>query len=199
MNNIDYVIYGVHTVFWWSFVIARMIVKRSAGKGEPPAGPPSTSSRTARWSRALLWFHAVAFGLMYFGIGVGVMGHRVPVWFAGQRIAGSAVILLGAALVAWAVLHFRSWRFRAALDNGHQLATGGPFRIMRHPIYMGLNLLAFGSAIWVPSTVLWVAAAWMAVGSDLRGRAEEKILEERFGAEYRDYCARVRRFIPGIY
>ena len=199
MNNIDYVLYGVHTVFWWSFVIARAIVKRSARAAEPPAEPPSTSARTARWSRALLVFHSVAFGLMYFGIGVAVMGHRVPVWFAGQRIAGSAVILLGAWLVASAVLYFRSWRFRAALDEGHQLATGGPFRFMRHPIYMGLNLLALGSAIWVPSIVLWVSAAWMAVGSDLRGRAEEKILLETFGAAYRDYCGRVRRFIPGIY
>ena len=70
---------------------------------------------------------------------------------------------------------------------------------MRHPIYMGLNLLALGSAIWVPSIVLWIAAAWMAVGSDLRGRAEEEILDETFGAAYREYCGRVRRFIPGIY
>ena len=199
MNNIDYVIYGVHTVFWWSFVIARIIAKRSAGKTETPAASPSTAARTARWSRALLVFHAVAFGLMYFGIGVAVIGHRVPVWFAGQRIAGSVVILLGAWLVASAVLHFRSWRFRAALDKGHQLATGGPFRIMRHPIYMGLNLLALGSAIWVPSIILWVAAAWMAVGSDLRGRAEEKILEETFGVSYREYCRHTRRFVPGIY
>ena len=199
MNNIDYAIYGVHTVFWWSFSIARMIVKRSARKAEPQAGPPSTAAHTARWSRALLWFHSVAFGLMYFGIGVAVVGHRVPAWFAGQRIVGSAAILLGAALAAWAVLHFRSWRFRAALDEGHQLATGGPFRFMRHPIYMGLNLLALGSAIWVPSIVLWISVVLMAIGSDLRGRAEEKILEQTFGAAYRDYCRRVRRFIPGIY
>jgi len=39
----------------------------------------------------------------------------------------------------------------------------------------------------------------MSVGSDLRGRAEERLLEETFGAPYREYCGRVRRFIPGIY
>ena len=32
MNNLDFVIYGVHTVFWWAFVISRWIVTRSAGK-----------------------------------------------------------------------------------------------------------------------------------------------------------------------
>ncbi len=51
--------------------------------------------------------------------------------------------------MVWALDYFRSWRFRAKLDEGHQLATGGPFRLLRHPIYMGLNLLALGSAFWV--------------------------------------------------
>ena len=54
---------------------------------------------------------------------------------ARSRLLMSVVILIGAALVATAVLHFRSWRFRAALSEGHQLATGGPFRILRHPTY----------------------------------------------------------------
>jgi protein-S-isoprenylcysteine O-methyltransferase Ste14 len=123
----------------------------------------------------------------------------VPFWFAGQRIVGTVVILIGAALVATAVLHFSSWRFRAALSEGHQQATGGPFSLLRHPIYMGLNLLALGSAIWVPSIIVWISVVLMSVGSDLRGRAEERLLEETFGAPYREYCGRVRRFIPGIY
>ena len=54
---------------------------------------------------------------------------------------------------------FRSWRFRATLDKGHQLATGGPFSLLRHPIYMGLNLLALGRAIWVPTLTLWIAVS----------------------------------------
>lgn len=80
-----------------------------------------------------------------------------------------------------------------------ELATGGPFRLMRHPIYMGLNLLALGSAIWVPTPTVWVAFALMVTGSDLRGRAEERLLEQAFGRVYREYCARIRRFIPGVY
>ena len=136
---------------------------------------------------------------MYFGIGYAVLLRRVPFWFAGQRLVGSGVILIGAALVAWAVLHFRSWRFRAALSQGHQLASSGPFSLLRHPIYMGLNLLALGSATWVPSTILWASVVLMSVGSDLRGRTEEKLLEVAFGSSYREYCDRVRRFIPGVY
>jgi len=202
MNNLDFFIYGVHTVFWWAFVISRWIVKRSAGKSATPAAPPTSSSgdaRTARWSRALLVFHSTAFGTMYFGIGYAVLRGRVPFWFAGQRIVGTGVIVIGAALVAWAVLHFRSWRFRAALSEAHQLATGGPFSLLRHPIYMGLDLLALGSAIWVPTPTLWIAVLLMAIGSDLRARAEERILEEAFGDSYRGYCRRTPRFLPYVY
>jgi hypothetical protein len=80
-----------------------------------------------------------------------------------------------------ALVFFRSWRFHAKLDEGHQLATGGPFRLVRHPIYAGLNLLALGSAIWAPSPIIWAGFALIAIGSDLRARSEEKLLERAFG------------------
>ena len=63
----------------------------------------------------------------------------------------------------------------------------------------GLDLLALGSALWIPSVTMWVAFALMAIGSDLRGRAEERLLELGFGETYRDYCRRTSRFVPGVY
>ena len=136
---------------------------------------------------------------MYFGIGYAVIPGRVPNWFPGQRVAGTLVIAGGAALMVWALVYFRSWRFRAAVEKGHELATGGPFRILRHPIYMGLNLLALGSALWVPTAIVWAAFVLMAIGSDLRARAEEILLKQAFDPAYGEYCARTRRFVPGIY
>jgi protein-S-isoprenylcysteine O-methyltransferase Ste14 len=70
---------------------------------------------------------------------------------------------------------------------------------VRHPIYAGLDLLALGSALWIPSVTMWVAFVLMAIGSDLRGRAEERLLELGFGETYRDYCRRTSRFVPGVY
>ena len=101
--------------------------------------------------------------------------------------------------MAWALVYFRSWRFRAKLDERHQLATGGPFRIVRHPIYMGLNMLALGTALWVPTAIVWAGCVLMAIGSDLRARAEETLLASAFGPVYHEYRKRTRRFVPGIY
>src|SRR5712692_8532557 len=199
--KLDFQIYTMHWVFWGAFGFTRVILRRrdrNAGRAAGTA-PTSQQETTAPFSRALLVFHALAFALMYLGISIAVIPGRVPNWFPGQRVAGTLVIVAGAALMVWALVYFRSWRFRATVDKGHELATGGPFRILRHPIYMGLNLLALGTALWVPTAIVWAAFVLMAMGSDLRARAEETILRQAFGSSYDEYCARTRRFVPGIY
>lgn len=201
MANIDFFIYTVHAGFWLAFVVTRVTLHRLGRSKDSTteSGGDSPKETAAPFSRALVAFHALVFAMMYVGIGIAVIPHRVPAWFTGQRIIGSVVIAGGAALVVSALIYFRSWRFRAAVDTHHQLATGGPFRLLRHPIYMGLNLLALGSAIWVPTPVVWAAFVLMAIGSDLRARAEEALLMQVFGSTYREYTARTRRFVPGIY
>lgn len=202
MTNIDYFVYAMHTVFWWSFGITRMVLRRRDrhdAKRADAVTVPEGQEQEAPHSRLLLGFHMLAFAMMYFGLGNAVIPARVPIWFDGQRVVGSLVIAVGAALSSSALVYFRSWRFRAALDQDHELATAGPFRVIRHPIYMALNLLALGSAIWVPTPVMWASVVLMIVGSDLRARAEETLLEKAFGQAYVGYRARTRRFVPFIY
>jgi protein-S-isoprenylcysteine O-methyltransferase Ste14 len=200
-EQLDYFLYTVHSAFWMAFVLTLFILRRrdkDAGRASG-AARAAQPEKTAPFSRALVAFHGCAFGLMYFGMGAAIIPGQVPFWFRGQRVAGTLAIAAGAALVVWALVHFRSWRFRAKLDSVHQLATEGPFRFLRHPIYMGLNLLALGSALWVPTAALWVAFLLMTIGGDLRARAEEKLLEQVFGSRYREYQAQTPRFVPGVY
>ena len=201
MPNRDLALYAWHWVFFGAFGLTRVILRvldrdRTAASETAPA---SQQEHVAPFSRTLVAFHGLGFFVMYFGIGMAVFSRRVPVWFHGQRMAGALVIAGATVLVVWALVSFRSWRFRAKLDDGHQLATGGPFRVVRHPIYMGLTLLALGSAIWVPTPIMWAGFVLMAIGGDLRARAEETLLDRAFGGAYREYCARTWRFVPGIY
>ena len=201
----DIYLYTLHLVFWATFVLTRIFVR---ARGAAPLSPITTNTippavpaplATARFSRLAFVPHLIAFALLYIGIDKAVFHRRVPEWFAGQRIVGALIIVAGAALAVSALLSFRSWRLRAQLDANHQLATGGPFRYLRNPIYMALNLLALGSAIWIPSTTIWVATLLMCIGSDVRARVEESVLRATFGEEYRAYAAKTRRFVPGIY
>jgi len=196
----DLAIYAVHAACGLAFALTRWYARSSPAHG--PAAPveaQAPATVTSPWSRTLVGLHSLAFGLMYFGIGNSVIPHRVPRWFAGQQIVGTLIIATGAFMGCWSLLHFRSWRFRARIEQGHRLATGGPFAIVRHPIYLGLGLMAIGSAVWVPTPSLWIAAVLMVVVCDLRARAEEAVLELAFGDEYRAYRQRTRRFLPGIY
>jgi len=201
----DIYIYALHVAFWATFVLTRVLVR---ARGVTPPSPLSTNIvppvvpapvATARFSRLAFVPHLIAFAFLYTGIDNAVFHRRVPEWFAGQRIVGSLIILASAVLADSALIYFRSWRVRAQIEANHQLATGGPFRYLRNPIYMALNLLAIGSAIWIPTTTVWIAVALMCIGSDVRARVEEGVLRETFGEEYRAYAARTRRFIPGIY
>jgi protein-S-isoprenylcysteine O-methyltransferase Ste14 len=203
MGHRDLLIYAVHAGFWASFGVAHVMTSRrsSPSPSRTARDTPATNERetVAPLAKRLVALHAVAFGIMYMGLGSAAIGNRVPEWFTGQRLVGTAIIAIGAAIASWARVWFHSWRFQAKLDAGHQLATGGPFRFMRHPIYMGLNLLALGTAVWIPTVSCWIGFVLMVIGSDLRGRTEEKVLSEAFGARYSNYCAVTRRFIPMIY
>ena len=201
MPSLDFHLFTLHWLFWGAFGLTRVIVRSRDRKRDSAAdaAPSSQQEAAAPFSRALVALHGLAFGVTYFGICNAVIPGHVPIWFPGQRLVGALVIAAGAGLMCSALVSFRSWRFTATLDKGHQLATGGPFRIVRHPIYMGLNLLALGSAVWVPTPIVWAAFVLMVIGSDLRARAEEALLLRVFGQPYRDYCARTRRFVPGVY
>ncbi len=195
--NLDFVLYGVHAAFWIAFGIARRL--RGSEAAASGSGTATTERATASFSRTTLAIHFLAFAAMYAGIGRAVFPDCVAHWFIGQRLLGTIIMAAGAWLACWSLLFFRSWRFRAAVEAGHELATDGPYAVVRHPIYAGLNLLALGTAVWAPNMLTWAAVVLMVVGSDLRGRAEEGVLRRAFGLEYDRYCARTRRFLPRIY
>lgn len=207
MQVFDFRIYALHGVFWLAFAVgdlaARSRSRRASSAPAAPAGSGSANGPPLEAPRAglLVAVHMVAFALMYTGIGDVVFGGRTSDSPAlpPRSVAGALLILGGGALVGWARLAFASWRFRARLDAGHQLATSGPFRFVRHPIYAGLDLLAIGTVLWMPTTLTILGALAMALGGDLRARAEEPLLEHAFGDRYRDYRHRTSRFIPGVY
>jgi protein-S-isoprenylcysteine O-methyltransferase Ste14 len=190
----DVTLYVFHALFWGTFLPRGLaaLLRRRAPATEAPV-------YTARFSRTLVVIHSATFGVQYFGLGMAIFSETVPEYFAGQRILGAILILGGAALIAWTMMIFRSWRFRAELGRDHQLSTDGPFRIVRHPIYAAMDLYAIGTAVWVPTPLVIVGAVLVLVIGDIRARVEEKLLVSAFGDAYRGYCARVKRFLPGVY
>lgn len=110
---------------------------------------------------------------------------------------GSPPFLGGIALMVWFFATMR--RADTPIDPREpvsKLVTGGPFRYTRNPAYLGMASIYSGATILgdsLPSALLFpVVISLMNRGVIKR---EERYLEEKFGAEYRRYKERVRRWV----
>ena len=76
------------------------------------------------------------------------------------------------------------------------VVTDGVYRVTRNPMYLGLVLILLGLAVFLASP--WALMGPVAFGAFITRfqiRPEERVLAERFGAAYTEYCARVRRWL----
>ena len=76
------------------------------------------------------------------------------------------------------------------------LVTHGPFRISRHPMYLGMALGLFGFAVLLGSlTPLLVVPAFLLLLDRRYMAKEEALLEESFGDEYEAYRGKTARWV----
>lgn len=116
-------------------------------------------------------------------------------------LIGAALAPLGLAMRAWAVLTLRERYTRTLrIEPGQQLMDRGPYRLIRHPGYLGSLMcwtgVVLASANWI-SLVVGLPALYLAYAH--RMASEEAMLELGLGDAYRAYRARTRRLIPFIY
>jgi protein-S-isoprenylcysteine O-methyltransferase Ste14 len=108
-------------------------------------------------------------------------------------VLGGVLVVAGMALWIAASLHLR----RA--QRASSLATRGPYRYVRHPIYLSVYLLSIGLGLmffaWLWFLVLLVfAPLWW-----LECRDEEREMAARHGDAWAAYQAGTAMLIPGIY
>jgi protein-S-isoprenylcysteine O-methyltransferase Ste14 len=134
-------------------------------------------------------------------IGLGLWLERPLPW---PLPGGGVRFWLGTSLIALAVLLFgwclRELRVHQTTINPHRaassLVSSGPFRFSRNPIYVSLTVLLIGVGLLAASTWVLLMLAWLLpVMQRLVVAREEEHLRWRFGSEYADYCARVRRWL----
>jgi protein-S-isoprenylcysteine O-methyltransferase Ste14 len=132
-------------------------------------------------------------------IGVGLDLVRPAGWLPAELGAWVGVPIMIAALA----LFFSSIRRFTAAGTpvpGNKPATAivqsGPYRFSRNPIYLAFSLLLLGVACALNSLwLLGTLAAAVSVMSFVVIPREERYLEHRFGAEYLEYKAKVRRWL----
>ena len=113
-------------------------------------------------------------------------------------LSGCLLALAGVALVRRSRTELGSaWSFVPKADRGTGIVTTGPYRLVRHPIYLGFALLATGQALAFGSwPALMIVLFGIVPTLAWRARAEEKVLSRVFGERYAAYQQRTRMIIP---
>jgi len=108
--------------------------------------------------------------------------------------------MLGFALLAAATL-WRIWchLFIAGRKNG-ELATDGPYSVVRNPLYLGnlLGVLGFGFAVEQPLLAAFLGLVFALFYPAVVAKEEGQLMR-LFGERYAAYCAAVPRWIPDWY
>jgi protein-S-isoprenylcysteine O-methyltransferase Ste14 len=112
------------------------------------------------------------------------------------QILGSALLLVGNGMAIYILTHLG--RSFSILPEGRRLVTSGPYKYVRHPLYVAEVFAVLGAmvAFWSPAAILIVIAqlAFQLV----RIHYEERVLTRTF-PEYKNYARRTSRLIPGVY
>ncbi|MFI5348813.1 MAG: methyltransferase family protein [Elusimicrobiota bacterium] len=166
------------------------------------------------WCAAALWADRAAkragFGAEALYRGVTIVGivllfvvgraSAVKLWAVGAAEGWALVFAatLGFLFCWWARLHLgRLWSGFVTKKAEHRIVDTGPYGIVRHPIYTGLIVASFATAIIKGTAAALAGAVAMTAGFWIKARLEERFLSAELGAEaYEAYRRRVPMLVP---
>lgn len=156
------------------------------------------------WKGARGEWYVVAQGAFFLLVVVGPRTWSgIPAWAAPfTRIgvwSGSVLLVFGGllALAGATKLGANLTPLPYPKDEAVLIETG-PYRLVRHPIYGGVILMAFGWGLGVNSWLTLGYALLLFIFLDIKSRREEQWLREKFPG-YAGYQKRVRKLIPYLY
>jgi protein-S-isoprenylcysteine O-methyltransferase Ste14 len=151
-----------------------------------------------QWSGQLR-IRVVILGIAIVLVRVGVFrGHGITMqpWQAG---IGLVLFAVGLAVAIWARVSLgRNWGTPMTQKDEPELVTGGPYRLVRHPIYSGILVAGAGTALAL--NWLWLAAVGLAgVYFVYSATVEERFLTAQFPDRYPAYKRSTRMLLPYIF
>ena len=126
---------------------------------------------------------------------VGPFAWRLPPAFGWLLMI---CMTLGLAFTWWARLTLGDlWSGQVVRKEAHVIVRGGPYRLVRHPIYTGLIVALFAWAVQLGRPAAVVGALLMAVGFWAKARLEERFLSAELGDAYAAFRRETPMLIPG--
>jgi protein-S-isoprenylcysteine O-methyltransferase Ste14 len=121
--------------------------------------------------------------LARYRVPLGFVSALAAYWWAHPTVAswlaGGVITLVGEGIRVWASGH---------LEKGREITTSGPYRFVRHPLYLGSAIMGAGFAVAAATlATAFVVALYLSLTLVAAIRTEEAVLDERFDGAYSAY------------
>lgn len=184
------------------FVISRGVAKRRTPGLLEERADFMRHAGIKPWDKVLVPLIALAGGLVFVYAGL----DKLFSWSGGGlgwpvRGAGLVFLLFGYVFSSYALVEnpFFSGVVRIQAERGHTVVSSGPYRLVRHPGYLGGILVYLGIPLFLDSILALFPGIFLMVALVYRTYMEDKVLQEELEG-YRAYTLRVRwRLLPLIW
>ena len=118
-----------------------------------------------------------------------------PTWVI---CAAAALAVASSIFIRYALNHLGAqWRVNTVVTADHKLITTGPYGYVRHPVYtglLGMNIATAVAMAWWPIGIISIFI--YSIATELRVKAEDKLLRVHFGVAHRLWTATTPAWIP---
>ncbi len=175
----------------WGVFVLTWIAGAIYNESRAPA-----AERTRRWFPRTGWVIVAVAWVVVPRSAWNSLALHLPPWV---RILGLAILLAATVFTVWARLALGTmWSGAPTVKQEHQLRTGGPYSVTRHPIYTGMlgmmlgSLLLAGGGRWIAPFPIFLVIL------EIKIRVEERLMLAEFPDGYPCYRQRVPQLVPGL-
>jgi protein-S-isoprenylcysteine O-methyltransferase Ste14 len=189
----------VYKIAFWVNTVLQLVIR--APFGMSTRSRKKTERRVSPTENILLSLLTISAGILPLIYSVtnwlAFANYALPAWMGWLGI----FIMAGSLLIFWRA-HYdlkANWSPSLELYEGHTLITNGIYRYIRHPMYASLLLESIAQMFLLQN---WVAGPISIIVFILfytfRSKAEEKMMLERFGDQYREYKKATGGILPKL-
>jgi len=186
-------------IYWAGVFVQTRRVRRKIGRA------PNVRPRGLKEN--LLWIGWLVVVLAWFslplvsGAGRQLKAFRLiePLCNRASFWGGMVLIIAGYAGTLWCYASMGStWRMGVNRSEKTRLVREGPFRFIRHPIYVFQAVMLAGASLLLPTMAIFGVLALHIICIMAKAADEEDYLRTLHGAEYANYLSHTGRFIPKL-
>ena len=190
----------------WAFLIIYLAGVLANGLWSMRHNPEVLNERGRTGKNAKTWDKVIGGFYVLFLVGTFVLAgldarlawSAVPLWV---KVLGGFAFVVSLAITFWVMSAntFLSTFVRIQEERGHTTVTGGPYRFVRHPMYVGILFMSLGMPLLLGSWWALVPGVLNVILFFIRTALEDKTLLTELPG-YVEYSQKVRfRLIPGIW